>query len=307
MNYELNEINQAIYEKYERFCHEFYSANTYRSYLKGFMMVAKWVEEKLGKQLLQLTKEEAKAFLDELTFAKNEKGEWRLKTNTLERRRSAFTSIYNYLETEYHIENPFLDLVIEREDEEKPKEEVLYLTDAQINDLLLALKTHSQNDFLAKRDVFMTRLVISTGITIEELIDLKLHQLDFTNEQLTLADRRVLPLSKKLEAGYREYLALREAYALKNPTNQDHVFISLRGGLLSSQNNNATLRKAGKIAEIPFMVSTSVLRHTYAVRQLKGHVPVETVSKRLGHQRLYYTMRTYAPFITEAQHQDLAI
>lgn len=309
MSYTLTEINEAIFEEYQAMCEEFYSVNTSRAYLKAFHILTKWGEEVLGKHLLQLTKEDAQTFICDLQELKNEDGSYKLKDNTLERRLSAFISIYHFLGEHYQKENIFDGLTINRvpRHELVEKEAFDYLTDQQVEELLMTIKIHAQNNFLALRDTFMVRLLVSTGLTVEEMIHLTLDQVDFKNQQLTLKDGRVLPLSKRLEENYQRYLIEREKYAERKPENDRYVFLSLRGALLSPQNNNATLRKAGRLAGFPFTLSGSNLRHTYAVRQLNGNVPVEVVSKRMGHQRLYYTLRLYSAFIRgDYYEKDLA-
>ena len=73
MSFTLNETNQLLFDGYEKMCQEFYSPNTTRVYLKAFNIVAKWGQETLGKNITELTKEEATCFLEELKNLKQEK------------------------------------------------------------------------------------------------------------------------------------------------------------------------------------------------------------------------------------------
>ncbi len=77
--------------------------------------------------------------------------------------------------------------------------------------------------------------------------------------------------------------------------------------VLSNQKSNAYLKEIADLCEIPKNLTTHLARHTFATTvTLANGVPIETVSRMLGHKSLRATQR-YAKIIDRKISDDMEI
>jgi site-specific recombinase XerD len=75
--------------------------------------------------------------------------------------------------------------------------------------------------------------------------------------------------------------------------------------VISNQRTNAYLKEIADLAKIERHLTTHLARHTFASVSLNNHVPIETISKMLGHSDIK-TTQIYAKMIDSTIYEDMA-
>ena len=67
---------------------------------------------------------------------------------------------------------------------------------------------------------------------------------------------------------------------------------------------NSYLAEIATLAKIQKHLTTHIARHTFATMSLRNHVPIESISKMLGHSDIQ-TTQIYAKMLDEAVSEDM--
>lgn len=74
--------------------------------------------------------------------------------------------------------------------------------------------------------------------------------------------------------------------------------------VISNQRMNSYLADIASLARVNKHLTTHIARHTFATMSLRNHVPLETISKMLGHSDIQ-TTQIYAKMVDEAISEDM--
>ena len=74
--------------------------------------------------------------------------------------------------------------------------------------------------------------------------------------------------------------------------------------VLSNQKMNAYLKEIADLAKIKKPMTTHIARHTFASLSLSNHVPIESISKMLGHSDIK-TTQIYAKMQDRTVYEDM--
>ncbi len=88
---------------------------------------------------------------------------------------------------------------------------------------------------------------------------------------------------------------------------RDHPTVVTRGVVLpvmTNQKANAYLKELADLAKIQKHLTTHIARHTFATMSLNNHVPLETISKMLGHSDIT-TTQIYAKMLDKTISEDM--
>lgn len=298
--------NSTLLTQYQESIAQHYSNSTVLAYVKDLKFFNDYLKE---YPILNLTTEQLERYLAHLSTLTKKNGDKLFKESSLNRQRAALVSFYNVaIEKGWTKQNPASALKSIPKSEEKKAQEIEYLTKDESTRLLNHIKFFESGETMAVlRDYFMIRLVLNTGLSIRELKTLTLHQLDFEKGTVTVGEgdeKRVIPIPElvrdDLKADYEAYLEERDNVVLKGSC-RELVFITGRGGSLTTQLANAALFKYSSNARLPKRVNNSMLRHTYAYNLIQAGVNIETVSKLLGHASPYFTEELYKQWIEAKQ------
>jgi len=146
-------------------------------------------------------------------------------------------------------------------------------------------------------------LFIFTGIRKQELLNLKLHDVDLENRTLFVQSGkgekdRLIPLNAKVLQLLRQYLETRK----KRNAQSMSFFISLRYDIPMGE--GAVKRLFDKLKErsgIAF--SAHPLRHTFATLMLEGGCDIYSLSKMMGHSDIKTTTIYLSATVTQLQRQ----
>lgn len=159
------------------------------------------------------------------------------------------------------------------------------------------------------RDRLLFALLYDTGARIGEALGLRHEDIAAAEREITICRRinsngarskspnpRTIPVSADLIRLYADYL-----HAEYGDLDSDYVFVNLwgrpHGRPLTYAATHALVRRLRRDTGIDF--DPHWYRHTYATRLLRDKVPVEVVSKLLGHASLTTTTSTYGHLTSE--------
>lgn len=90
---------------------------------------------------------------------------------------------------------------------------------------------------------------------------------------------------------------------------RNHPKVMLEGVVLpviSNQRLNAYLKEVADLAKINRHLTSHIGRHTFATMSLNNHVPLETISKMLGHSDIKTTL-IYAKMMDKTISEDMEV
>lgn len=155
---------------------------------------------------------------------------------------------------------------------------------------VLKLLTH-QNDFEGVRNRLIVELFYATGIRREELVNIKLSDIDFSNQTVKILGKRnkerYLPLLNIVVDTIKEYLQLREN--LEEITDKQYLFLTKKGvkiyeTLVYRIINDYFSKASSKVKRSPH-----ILRHSFATHLLNEGANLNAVKELLGHTSLAAT------------------
>lgn len=224
------------------------------------------------------------------------KSERKCDHNTTVKYLSNFKKIVNIcIKNGWLSRDPFFGYKMTKREIERP-----YLTEDELN--RLASKTFMLERISQVRDVFLFSCY--TGLAYVDVLQLKQAQIAigidgekwiYTSRQKTDTSTRIPLVPPALE--------ILEKY-------KDHPLCVNEGRLLpvsSNQKMNAYLKEVADLCGITKKMTTHIARHTFATTvTLTNGVPIETVSKMLGHRNLKTTQH-YAKILDKKVSEDMGI
>ena len=153
---------------------------------------------------------------------------------------------------------------------------------------------------LVKRDLAIFLLVLQAGLKVGELVNLRMADIEMSEEGGAITVRRhdggrkrVVALSSEVCLALQAYLRVRLA-----PPMVEHLFLSQKGTPISARSVQRLIREYAAAAGLG-EVSASTLRRTYAQTVWKKTGDLSQVANALGHTRLKSTFRYIASLLVE--------
>jgi site-specific recombinase XerD len=146
---------------------------------------------------------------------------------------------------------------------------------------------------LIQRDRALFELAYACGLRAEELVSLRVADIDHDNEQLRVEGKgrktRYLPVGEVAMAAVRLYLE-RGRNGLTSPGasaarvgEAQALFLSKTGKPLGTSDVRRRLRAWARSAQIPGGATPHALRHSYATHLLDGGADLRSIQELLGH------------------------
>lgn len=147
------------------------------------------------------------------------------------------------------------------------------------------------DSFEGQRNKAIIELFYSTGIRRSELINLKLNQLDLTNNNIRVLGKRnkerLLPLLPSIKQTLIAYISIRSTV---NPIMDiDHVFITSKGLKLYETLVYRIINNYFSYVSTKIKKSPHILRHSFATHLLNQGANLNAVKELLGHSSLAAT------------------
>ncbi len=161
-----------------------------------------------------------------------------------------------------------------------------------------ALRDAAKDDV---RSSAMIEVLLQTGVTISELADIKLADMENTNLSVpkrNKKDSRIVPLNKAVLESIKKYIEAERP----NVPNSIHLFITKTGKSLLVRNIRSTIDRFFKLAGVD-KAKVNDLRHTFVAHHLSQGTSLLVLSKIAGHKRLSTTER-YLQYIEKIETKE---
>lgn len=252
-----------------------YSNATIESY--GLDLI-KYYEFNKNKTLNDIKSNDIKEYLKHL-----KKGD--LSDKSIARNISTIRTFYKFLLIEKYINhNPTEFIELPKLRKSLPKvlsiEEVLRLLDIELNDAF------------SYRNKAMLELMYATGLRVSELVNLKLHNIDFDMAIVRTFGKgnkeRIVPIGDYALDSLKEYVINYRDGMFKKNIN-DYLFLNNHGNKLTRQGFFKIIKKQAEIKNIKTEFSPHTLRHSFATHLLDYGADLRTIQELLGHSNLSTT------------------
>ena len=143
------------------------------------------------------------------------------------------------------------------------------------------------DDWKHQTQKMVLELFYNTGMRLSELIHLKHHQIDYSNQQLKVLGKgnkeRIIPLNETVLLHLKNYIS-------KNPTeDKEWVFVSEKGKQLNPRYVYGFVKKYLSLITTVKKKSPHILRHSFATHLMNNGAEINAVKELLGHSSLAAT------------------
>jgi len=198
-------------------------------------------------------------------------------SSTISRSLSAIKNFMLYCYHEKMIDDNLSDFKYDLPKEEKKLPEVLTVDEVNL------ILSQPPNTDLGRRDKAMLEVLYSSGLKVNELIDLRLEDVDMKLKVLKCSGKkrqRILPLGAMAYEAMVAYLERSRVNLCKKPS--EILFLSYSGEQMTRQGFWKLIKKYVKAAGIDKKISTSTFRHSFATHMIENGIHKETLKEALG-------------------------
>ena len=160
------------------------------------------------------------------------------------------------------------------------------LNEVQVERLLTALPPAAPGDALALRNRAMLELLYASGLRVSELTGAKLENLNLDEGIIRVLGKgqktRLVPVGSQARDAIRRYLAEGRPKLVK-PRTSSEVFLSNRGGRLTTMQAWTVVKNIARLAGVDANVYPHLLRHSFATHLLTNGADLRVIQEMLGH------------------------
>jgi len=252
-----------------------YSENTIKSYETDLM---KFLDYNKDKDINNISNDDIREYVKWLK--KNE-----LNEKSISRNISCLKSFYKFLVIQKIIsDNPSDSVIMPKIKKTLPsiltEEEVLKLLDVKLT------------DNFSYRNKAMLELMYATGLRVSELVNLKLQDIDFSEDIIRTfgkgSKERIIPIGDYAVEYLKKYIEEYRPLMLKKAT-CEYLFLNNHGKKMTRQGFFKIIKKIAKENGIDKELSPHTLRHSFASHLLKYGADLRTIQELLGHSDISTT------------------
>lgn len=256
-----------------------YAVRTRDNYVRDIERFIEWLRE---TTLINTLQEVTPAVVQQYQIALYHQQEPALSVASQYRRLISVQAFFRYLvEHQQLAYNPAASLKLPKLRRKLPQ--VLSKAEARC-----LIESVNGNEPLAIRDRAILELFYTAGLRRQELLELKLYDIDLAQETIMIRhgkgdSARIIPLSNSAQVALRRYLReVREKFTRGKDVG--FLFVSGRSGRkLAGSNIEQLFNRAAKRAGIKRHITAHMLRHSFATHLLKGRADIRQIQKLLGH------------------------
>lgn len=255
-----------------------YSEHTIIAYKTDLRLFVKFLEEEFEEtNLVKVNYSQIRSWIVSLVSNK-------ITNKTINRKISSLKTFYKFLIRVKQIKESPLQ---KHKALKVPKRVNVPFNNKEINEVLSII--NEDNDYVSVRNKMIVELLYSTGMRRNELITLRIKDIDLEQEVVKVLGKRdkerYIPLLKSVQITMKEYLKMRKEYSQQN----DYLFITskekkLYGTLVYRVINHYFSAVSSKVKKSPH-----VLRHAFATHLLNEGADLNAVKELLGHASLAST------------------
>lgn len=259
-----------------------YSVHTVINYLDDINEFKAYLNSKRIDSIQNVTVNVARYYLMELN--KN-----CYKATSVSRKLSSLRGLYRFMILEGYLETNVFNEV------SAPKHEKLLPKQLYVDEIEAMFDSIDCKTVIGRRNYAILEMLYDTGVRVSELVNLKLTDIDYHDDFITIYGKgkkeRSVPLLKSLKSALLDYIDFsRNELLLKckeEPT--DHLFLNFRGGPLTDRGVRVILDEITDATSENIKVHPHMIRHSFATHLLNGGADLRSVQKLLGHVNLATT------------------
>jgi integrase/recombinase XerD len=233
-----------------------------------------------GKQPSEVSLQDLQQFLKYIS-------EFNFTDSTQSRIISGIKHFYKFLILENYIKtNPAELLETPRIKRKLP----VYL---EVEEIDLMLSHIDRSTAEGERNLAMLETMYSCGLRVSELISLKISDLHFNDEFISVIGKgdkqRLIPIGARALKLIRNYIEQHRVHININKNHVDSLFLSKRGTSISRQMVFYIIKDLSVLAGIKKELSPHTFRHSFATHLVEGGADLRVVQEMLGHQSIITT------------------
>lgn len=199
---------------------------------------------------------------------------------TISRKLSSLRSFYKYEVSRGNIKINPCELISNPKLEKKLPN---FLSYNEVDNMIDVAKKDARNGV---RNSIIIELLYSTGIRVSELVNIKIKDIDFNNNQIIVLGKgnkeRIVLFGSALKELLNEYLTVRV-------TGNEYLIVNKYGNKMTTRGIEEIVKKIVKIVGIKNNVTPHTIRHTFATHMLNEGADLKVVQELLGHENLATT------------------
>lgn len=204
------------------------------------------------------------------------------RKNSIIRKIIALRNFFRFLiKSKKILKNPFEYILTPKKEKKIPG----VLTENEIKTLLDSIPC---DNFFSLRDRVILEILYSSGIRVNELVNLNINDIDFFNEEIKVTGKgskeRIVPVGSIAINFLKKYVK-----ELKDKINTNILFINKNKGRLTTRAVEMIVNSYAKKAGILKRVTPHTLRHSFATHLLDRGADLRSVQELLGHSNLSTT------------------
>lgn len=207
----------------------------------------------------------------------------KISNRTINRKVSSLKSFYKFLQKTKQIESSPL---VKHQALKVLKQVQIPFSEKEIFEVL---DTKDEGDFESVRNKLMVELFYSTGMRRNELINIKMIDIDYVNETVKVLGKRnkerYIPLLKTVKESLLKYSAIRENIGIAEP----YLFLTKNGKKIYDTLVYRTINNYFSAVSSKVKKSPHVIRHSFATHLLNEGADLNAVKELLGHSSLAST------------------
>ena len=214
------------------------------------------------------------------------------------RKLSALRSFFKHLQkTDTNINNPFEEITSPHKGRTLPK-----FMDVDTTSNLVSLPSELGNGFSPSRDRAILEIIYSTGMRVQELVDLNVNDIDLLGDSIRVLGKgkkeRIVILGPHSLDALSEYMKERQNQLIKKKKQTSALFLNRRGTRITDRSIRRIFKKYSLKLGLDKQLSPHSLRHSFATHMLNAGADLRVVQELLGHESLS-TTQIYTHVTTE--------
>ncbi|MCP4551930.1 MAG: tyrosine-type recombinase/integrase [Bacteroidetes bacterium] len=207
-----------------------------------------------------------------------------VSTRSVNRKLSSLKSYFRFLLKEgIHTKNPMQKVLPPKSSKRLP----VFIDEDAMNILLDDISFGEE--FNSKRDKLIIELLYFTGMRLNELINIKIEDINFINNSIKILGKRnkerIIPLNSMIVNSIKDYMELRT----QEHASENYLFVTNSCKKLYAKLVYRVVNSyLGRVSTIN-KKSPHVLRHTFATHMLNNGADLNAIKEILGHTNLSAT------------------
>ena len=250
------------------------SENTAKAYQRDLRKFSKFLESIAIDGLEHITEEICSAWVADL-FQNN------VSARSIQRHISSAKGFFSYMKKISLVQSSPFELI---NSPKSPSRLPNVLSPEEVSQLLNFKPKNIQD----KRDLAIIELIYSSGLRVSEAVNSNLSDFEDNNNFLRVIGKgsktRLVPVGRFAQNAISIWIKERK----KILTNDDALFVNLRGGRISARSIQERLKSIALMQGLP-PVNPHMLRHSFATHLLESSGDLRSIQELLGHSSLSTT------------------